>query len=191
MSETYDRRRRTDLDLFVLALIQSGISTPYQLQKAASLSQGATTPSLHRLLKAGLVAQGKSGLRGRTDYKITPSGKRALNAGWRLLIEHGPSGNIDADLRTALLAWWIGRDRQTAAAFLQGSAEKKIGSINPDQEKIDSELPPIAYWYRRLRSASADTLIRAESDAAQTMASSLPRLSANSVRGRRASNLQK
>ena len=33
MSETRDKRRRTDLDLFVLALIADGISTPYELQK--------------------------------------------------------------------------------------------------------------------------------------------------------------
>ncbi|MFY9939949.1 MAG: hypothetical protein WAK33_23900, partial [Silvibacterium sp.] len=40
-SETRDKRRRTDLDLFVLALIDSGISTPYDLQKTAALSLGA------------------------------------------------------------------------------------------------------------------------------------------------------
>ena len=38
MSETRDKRRRTDLDLFVLALIDGGVSTPYELQKAAGLS---------------------------------------------------------------------------------------------------------------------------------------------------------
>jgi hypothetical protein len=42
MSETRDKRRRTDLDLFVLALIDGGVSTPYELQKEAGLSQGAT-----------------------------------------------------------------------------------------------------------------------------------------------------
>jgi hypothetical protein len=41
MSEIRDKRRRTDLDLFVLALIDGGVSTPYELQKAAGLSQGA------------------------------------------------------------------------------------------------------------------------------------------------------
>ena len=37
MSETRDKRRRTDLDLFVLALIADGISTPYKLQRSASV----------------------------------------------------------------------------------------------------------------------------------------------------------
>jgi hypothetical protein len=60
MSETRDKRRRIDLDLFALALI----STPYELQKAAGLSQGATVPALQRLLAARLVRQGKPGARG-------------------------------------------------------------------------------------------------------------------------------
>jgi hypothetical protein len=59
MSEIRDKRRRTDLDLFVLALIDSGISTPYELQKDAGLSPGATIPALQRLLEAGFVRQGK------------------------------------------------------------------------------------------------------------------------------------
>jgi hypothetical protein len=46
MSETRDKRRRTDLDIFILALIDSGVSTPYEFQKAAGLSQGATIPAL-------------------------------------------------------------------------------------------------------------------------------------------------
>jgi hypothetical protein len=42
MSGTRDKRRRTDLDLFILALIDSGVSTPCEFQMAAGLSQGAT-----------------------------------------------------------------------------------------------------------------------------------------------------
>jgi hypothetical protein len=47
MSETRDKRRRTDLDLFVLA---------------------------QRLVEAGFVRQGKPGARGRTDHTITSAG---------------------------------------------------------------------------------------------------------------------
>ena len=43
-----DKRRRNDLDLFLLALIEGGISTPYDLQKSAGLSPGATIPVLQR-----------------------------------------------------------------------------------------------------------------------------------------------
>ena len=73
MSETRDdKRRRIDLDLFVLALIDGGVSTPYELQKAAGLSQGATIPALQRLLAARFVRQGKPGARGRIDTRSPP-----------------------------------------------------------------------------------------------------------------------
>ena len=129
MSETRDKRRRTDLDLFVLALIDSGVSTPYEFQKAAGLSPGATIPALQRLLEAGSVRQGKPGSRGRTNYSITPAGRKFLKSGWRILIEDGPSGDLDADLRVALLALWAGGKRQLATDFLQQSAMKKLESI--------------------------------------------------------------
>jgi DNA-binding PadR family transcriptional regulator len=108
MSQTHDKRRRTDLDLFVLALIDSGVSTPYELQKAAGLSQGATIPALQRLLEARFVRQGKSGARGRTGYQVSPAGKKLLKDGWRPLVAAGPSGDVDSDLRIALLAFWGG-----------------------------------------------------------------------------------
>ena len=83
MAETRDKRRRTDLDLFILALIDSGVSTPYAFQKAAGLSQGATIPALHRLLEARLVRLGKPGSRGRTDYRVTAAGKLYMRTSYR------------------------------------------------------------------------------------------------------------
>jgi hypothetical protein len=44
------REKQCDLDLFVLALIKSGVSTPYVLQKEAGLSPGATIPAIRRFL---------------------------------------------------------------------------------------------------------------------------------------------
>ena len=126
MSETRDKRRRTDLDLFILALIDGGVSTPYELQKSAGLSQGATIPALQRLLEARLVRQGKPGARRRTGYKVTAAGKKALKAGWLPLIDAGPSGDIDSDLRVALLAIWGSGDSRVAADFLRESADKKM-----------------------------------------------------------------
>jgi DNA-binding PadR family transcriptional regulator len=137
MSETRDKRRRTDLDQFVLALIDSGVSTPYEFQKAAGLSQGATIPALHRLLDARLVCQGKRGPRGRTDYKVTATGKRLLKDGWLALIEDGPSGDVDSDLRVALLALLEGGDRRLAADFLCQSADKKMKLAGAAEPTVD------------------------------------------------------
>jgi DNA-binding PadR family transcriptional regulator len=176
MSETRDKRRRTDLDVFVLALIDSGVSTSYDLQKAAGLSQGATIPALQRLLDARLVRQRKPGARGRTDYQVNAAGKRLLNDGWLSLIEAGPSGDVDSDLRVALLGLLGGGDRRQAADFLHQSADMKMELVaaiepigNPDL------LPPLPHWYSDLRSSTAKALLKAESAALHDMADALPR----------------
>ena len=176
MSETRDKRRRTDLDLFVLALIDSGISTPYELQKAAGLSQGATIPSLQRLLDARLVRQGKPGARGRTDYTGTAAGRKLLEDGWLALIEDGPSGDVDSDLRVALLALLGGGDRQLAADFLRQSADKKMESVGAAELSGDpGKLPPLPRLYSELRSLTTKSLLTAESAAFRAMADALPR----------------
>jgi DNA-binding PadR family transcriptional regulator len=174
MSETPDKRRRTDLDLFVLALIDGGVSTPYELQKAAGLSQGATSPALQRLLETRFVRQGKPGVRGRTDYKVTDAGRRLLKNGWLPLIEAGPSGDVDSDLRVALLAIWGSNDRRLATDFLRQSADKKMESLNAT-EPTSEAAAPLARWYADLRSETAKAVLRAESEAIRAMADSLPR----------------
>jgi DNA-binding PadR family transcriptional regulator len=182
VSEIRDKRRRNDLDLFVLALIDSGISTPYELKTAAGLSPGATVPVLRRLIEEDLVVQGKSGPRGRTDHKITAEGRRRLKNGWRELINQGPSGDLDADLRVALLALWVGGDRRLAADFLRQSAVQRLKPINLAKEPDEPVSPPLlALWYRKLRYASAAALLKGESAAALAMAKALPK----SISGKR------
>lgn len=176
MSQTRDKRRRTDLDLFVLALIESGLSSPYEFQKAASLSPGATIPALQRLLESELVRQGKPGPRGRTDHRITPAGKKLLKAGWRGLIEDGPSGDLDADLRIALLALFVGGERRLAKEFLDQSAAKKLSAVEALEENFECASGSLlADWYTRLRSNPGKAILKAESAAALAMAQSLPR----------------
>jgi DNA-binding PadR family transcriptional regulator len=175
MSQTRDKRRRTDLDLFVLALIDGGVSTPYELQKAAGLSQGATIPALQRLLEARLVRQGKSGVRGRTGYQVSASGRKLLKDGWLSLIEAGPTGDLDSDLRVALLAMLGSGDRRLAADFLHQSADKKAESIAAGVRAGPSAVAPLARWYSDLRSGTTKALLAAESDAIRAMAATLPR----------------
>jgi DNA-binding PadR family transcriptional regulator len=176
MSEIRDKRRRTDLDLFVLALIDSGISTPYELQKAAGLSPGATIPALQRLLETGCVRQGKPGPRGRTDHKITPAGKKLLKHAWRALLDDGPSGDLDADLRVALLTLSAGGERRLAVDFLRQSSDKKVAAMETVAEDSTSDADaPLAIWYSRLRSAAAKSLLKGESVAVLAMAEHLPR----------------
>ncbi len=176
MSETRDKRRRTDLDLFVLALIDGGVSTPYELQKEAGLSQGATIPALQRLLEARLVRQGKPGVRGRADYKVSGTGKMLLKNGWLTLIEAGPSGDLDSDIRVALLAIWGGGDRRLATDFLHRSADKKTESIATAQLTDNpGAVVLLARWYTEFRSETAKAVFRAESEAIRALAEVLPR----------------
>lgn len=177
MSQSRDKRRRTDLDLFVLALVEAGLSTPYDLQKAASLSPGATIPALQRLLESGFVRQGRPGPRGRTDHKITPAGKKLLKSGWRDLVEDGPSGDLDADLRVALLAVWVGRERRLAADFLKQSAAKKLAALEALEEVVEcASGSHLGGWYTRLRFVPANAILQAQHEAAISMAEELPKI---------------
>jgi DNA-binding PadR family transcriptional regulator len=183
MSETPDKRRRTDLDLFVLALIDGGVSTPYELQKLAGLSQGATIPALQRLLEARFVRQGKRGARGRTDYKVTAAGRKTLKNGWLPLLDAGPSGDIDADLRVALLTIWGSGDSRLAAEFLRESADrKKALRANAEPTNDTSTVPPLARWYVEMRAGAAKALLTAECSVIRAMADTLPRKLAGKAR---------
>jgi DNA-binding PadR family transcriptional regulator len=189
MSERRDRRRRTDLDLFVLALIADGVATPYELQKSAGLSQGATIPALQRLLEAGLIEQSTPGARRRTEHRVTRDGRKFLTSESLALINYGPSGDLDADLRVALLALRAGANRRLAVDFLRKSADKKLESTMVHQVSRDSDPSiPLAFWYRRLRSASANVLLKGESAAALAMAEALPRSLSRNARLEKPSN---
>ncbi|MHB1858076.1 MAG: hypothetical protein ACYCPM_11640, partial [Acidobacteriaceae bacterium] len=104
-----------------------------------------------------------------------------------ILIEDGPSGDLDADLRIALLVLWAGGKRQLATDFLQQSALKKLESIEWLQmEEESSSISSLANWYAKLRSSSTKALLKAESAAALKMAEALPpRLSAKGNRMKR------
>jgi DNA-binding PadR family transcriptional regulator len=80
-----DKRSKLDLELFVLALVQRGIDTPYDLSVMVGLSPGATIPVLKRLQEAGHLERGQPGVRGRTEYEVTVSGIQHLKSGWRPL----------------------------------------------------------------------------------------------------------
>jgi DNA-binding PadR family transcriptional regulator len=176
MSDRHDKRRRTDLELFVLALIDGGIATPYELQRSAGLSPGATIPALQRLVIAGYAISGKPGSRGRVEYRVTRSGAKLLTNSWRLLIDTGPSGDRDADLRVALLALWVGGDRRSAVDFLRLSAGKKLESIDAAKaEPSVSQPSSLGNWYRELRSLSAIALVNGEVEAIRSMAEALPK----------------
>jgi DNA-binding PadR family transcriptional regulator len=188
VSERRDRRRRTDLDLFVLALIADGVATAYELQTSAGLSQGATIPVLQRLLDAGFIERAEPGVRRRADHHVTREGRKILKDGWRELIEEGPSGDLDADIRVALLAIRAGATRRVATEFLRQSQSKKLKSARVEDS---DQLVPLASWYRKLRSAAAGALTKGKSAAALAMAEALPRDLSRNTRQKKPGNAQR
>jgi len=159
----------------------------------AGLSPGATIPALNRLLEASFARQGKPGVRGRTDHKTTAAGRKFLKSAWRVLIDDGPSGDLDSDLRVALLALWAGGERQLAIEFLRQSAARKLESVAAFEETKDQELvAPLAVWYRKLRSSAVTVQLKGESAAALVVAEALPRnLSGKTPMSKSASKFEK
>ena len=68
------------------------------------ISPGGSIPSLRRLLANRLVSMGISGPRNRGEYRLTTTGRAALRKGWKDLLDQGPTGDLDSDLRMVLLA---------------------------------------------------------------------------------------
>src|SRR5271169_6842087 len=67
------------LDLFLLTLVRDGIRTPYEWQARADVSLGASLPAVKRLLEGRLVTEAEKGSRGRREFHITRTGRRALD----------------------------------------------------------------------------------------------------------------
>ena len=110
-----------DLDLFILALTQSGLGTTYDLKSKAGLSVGSTSPILARLEEAGLVEAPKAERgRGVRRFTITKEGRKHLGAGWKPLLERRPT-DVDEILRITYIAWMMGSP-EMAAGFVDCAA---------------------------------------------------------------------
>lgn len=103
----------TDLDLFILALVQRGCATPYDFKSQAGISVGSSALVLARLEKYGYIKGSDPGIRDRRQVSITKSGAKALKSGWRALLASRPT-DPDAALRITYLAWALGREGELA-----------------------------------------------------------------------------
>ena len=131
----------TSLELFVLAMVQQGLATPYELKTKAGLSLGSTIPVLARLEKEDLVEASEKGPRRSRKFTITREGKTALARGWeeQLTAEHS---DLDAILRVAFLAWVRG-DVKACQEFMQRSADGLrgwAGSLRAEADRLAAKL---------------------------------------------------
>ena len=172
-----DRRSRKDLELFILALVSDGLSTPYNLMATANVSPGASIPALARLEAAGCVRKGAEGLRNRTEYATTTKGERLLNSSWRELFESPPSPNqeLDTVLRIASLALAMGETKSSVANYLTTAAA--LRAPGPSQQKAvpapnAKKLPDMFLW---MRAAGKAARMQQEAVVLKKLATSLRR----------------
>jgi len=133
----------TDLDLFVLALVQRGCATAYDFKSQAGISVGSSAPVLDRLEKAGLIKGSSPGVRKRQQFSITKSGTKTLESGWRDLLASRPT-DPDATLRITYLAWALGGQSElsdfidSSATTLKNAAATRLAEANQLQPMTGS-----------------------------------------------------
>jgi len=120
-----DRRSKLDLELFLLALLERDVITPYAMQQVGSISQGAALPCLRRLVDQGMASQGDKKARRRTDYCITAAGKKHLRSNWRRLLKQDPPSDIDSVIRILALSTMMGAARRPIAEFARKAAAQR------------------------------------------------------------------
>ncbi|HEY4933255.1 MAG TPA: PadR family transcriptional regulator [Terriglobales bacterium] len=125
----------TDLDLFVLALVQRGCANPYDLKSQAGISVGSSAPVLERLEQSQLIKGSPPGVRKRQQFSITKSGTKTLESGWRDLLASRPT-DPDATLRITYLAWALGRQGElmdfidSSSTNLKNAAATRLAEAN-------------------------------------------------------------
>src|SRR5664279_3877040 len=108
------------LDFYLLSMIDRGASTAYGLWRNAGLSLRASTPSLRRLVKAGLISPLKEAgfsNRARHQYGLTDQGRRSVREAWKtLLVAKSVPPDLDSVLRVVDMALHYGGDSRKILA---------------------------------------------------------------------------
>ena len=172
-----DKRSKRDLELFVLALLECNVNTPYKLLAAAGLSPGATLPALRRLEESGYVQKGKPGSRGRVEYHVTPDGDRHIKDTWRSLLVDPTGSDMDSILRTATLAQVLGAPSRVVTKYLNRAADLRTAesdrhsSRHARTKRSAVEAINVYSWMQRVYLASR---LSAESRVLRKVAIELP-----------------
>lgn len=139
-------REPSSLDIFLLALIDSGLTTPYEFQRQAGISVGAAIPALKYLLRKKLVTRGKQGERGRMEYSLTREGNALLKAQASSPFE---GSDFHSVLRSAVLSNYVGRKAQASRLLLEYRTQN-IRTV--PKEKLDLTSPAAIYrWMISVR----------------------------------------
>ena len=165
------------LDLFLLSMLDRGAQSPYELQRMAGVSLGASVPSLRRLTASKLVTREEgtaASNRPRHEYKLTPAGKQAARTGWKVYFQEASTGlDLDSLLRIVDMASHYRAEKKTIKSFLKQAAVAR--ALMADKAGLTEKgyASPNMAAYMRMRASCDAIRLRAESDALSSLAASI------------------
>lgn len=166
------------LDMFVLAALDlRGGQSQYDLQKHFGLSLGASTPSLHRLMRIPRMVEqfvGRTnGNRLRYEYRLTPRGKKQASSGWRELCAGEPPAEIETLLRIINMAIQYATPISEVAGFATRAAETRMSRSSEAREEANRLARNSDLLYLWLRAECESARLQAESLVLKRLASKL------------------
>lgn len=142
------------LDLYILAKLDQGLRTPYDLQRVAGLSLGSTVPALRRLSLRKLVMKSEgqtSTKRPRHSYQVTAEGKAKARDGWKEHFKDGKAPvDVDAVLRVVDMAQQYGAKKQKLIAYLRSVAKDRLSLASDLASRAKPGPEPFAYRSTKL-----------------------------------------
>lgn len=167
------------LQTFLLALVEFGLTTPYELLSRAGLGPGLTSPALKRLEQAGLLIS-TPGPRNRLRYEITEKGafflRQSTQPGENNYWQAGEVDAFESLPRGIILAWlYTGTDEarrgvERASENLLLAARKKAREaqdLREDTLRLQADLSKNRSGVNKgMLIATAYKWIKAESDSA-------------------------
>jgi DNA-binding PadR family transcriptional regulator len=193
MPVLFDRRNPTQI--LVLALVNCGLRTPYDLKSQSGMSVGQSSPVLKLLEKARLLTS-EPGTRKSLRYAITEKGRAEL----RVALESGKSerwwvgkqGFFESMPRAVLLAWlgsdlndfpkWLGYAQDELQLEAHRTAQE-AEALHVRMERLGSNPTPsekaklVGTTYQWMKATAESLLLEAQAELMDTLAPLLTDLS--------------
>jgi DNA-binding PadR family transcriptional regulator len=174
--------------ILVLALVESGLKTSYDLKLQAGISVGQAGPVLQHLERAGLLTA-EAGTRRSLRYSITDKGASELRAvlaigkaeSWWV----GKFGFFESIPRAVLLAWlasdledfpiWLGYAEEELQAAAQ-RAKQEAEDLRNQMERLRRNPSPrgrpllVGMTYRWMKAETDALLLEAQAELVDTLA---------------------
>jgi DNA-binding PadR family transcriptional regulator len=165
------------LDLFLLSMLDRGAQSPYELQRTAGVSLGASVPSLRRLTASKLVTRTEGTAatnRPRHEYKLTAAGKQAARTGWKIYFQEASTGlDLDSLLRIVDMAFHYKAEKKMVKSFLKQAAEARALMAEKAGLAEKGFASPDRASYMKMRASCDAIRLRAEADALLSLSATI------------------